>query len=297
METRLKELEEKIGGTYWEKGNLRRLYLDRGHNTKKMTTKTFIWEDENGALRISCKIECPSQPYEWVKSQQDQVKKGVMREIEDALASQYFFAKKKGTELYFEYGKLVEYKEVVQGELYPSDERLIEEMENCGEEPEDYEIIVVTAEEVQNLCNQLESKSAFDLSVEEIKEYQLNNLTGCFKTDVNLSENVYNICRNLEKQGKDDKYLRSLKSPLAILFCVNANSQITIVGNDTEYSFWKTVKGEMPMPLASNSDNTYWCYEIYEGTKMDKKQLDNDKVNPQGQILHTYETGYFNSKN
>lgn len=293
MKTTLKQLAEKLEGNYWEKGDLKRTYLDRGYNTSKTSTKTFIWQDENGEFKVSCRIECSSQPYEWINSQQNEIKKKVMKDIEDVTATEYHFAKKKGAELYFDYGNLVEYNKVIDSELYPTKERLLDEMDNCGEVPEHYEFIIIPRKEIES--NDEEDKSVFDLSIEEIRKYQINNLTGGFKTDVNLAQNVSNICRMLETQGKDDKYLRSLKNPLAVLLCVNANSQITIVGTDTEYSFWQTVKKEIPVPLASNSDNTHWCYEIYEGTKMDKKQLDNDKVNPQGQILHTYEAGYFNS--
>lgn len=82
----LKELAEKLGGNYWEKGNLKRIYLDRGYNTRKMTTKTFVWQNEDGRYLVSCKIECPSQDYNWINSQEQKVKEKVYEDIERALS-------------------------------------------------------------------------------------------------------------------------------------------------------------------------------------------------------------------
>lgn len=90
MKDILQQLAEKLGGNYWEKGSLKRIYIDRGYNTKKMSTKTFIWQDENGDLKVSCRIECSSQPYEWIKSQEDEVKNSVYDEIDRAMATEVF---------------------------------------------------------------------------------------------------------------------------------------------------------------------------------------------------------------
>lgn len=157
MKPTLKQIAQKLqNSNYWEKGNLKRVYLDRGHNTKKMTTKTFIWQDENGEFKVSCRIECSSQPYEWISSQENDIKKNVNKEIEDALATDYHFAKKKGTELYFQYGKLVDYTEVIQGELYPTEGRLLAEMDNCTETPQEYEFIAISRENIEQEKKELE---------------------------------------------------------------------------------------------------------------------------------------------
>ena len=67
----------------WEKGNLRRIYMnDEGYNTKKMSTKVFLWEDENGSIQVSCRIDCPSQGWEWIASQ----KKAIIEEVEHRIA-------------------------------------------------------------------------------------------------------------------------------------------------------------------------------------------------------------------
>jgi len=79
----LEQLAERFNQTVWVKGDLKRIYLnDEGYNTKKMSTKTFIFE-KDGEFIVSCHIECPSQPYQWIKSQEEEVKEGVYSKIED----------------------------------------------------------------------------------------------------------------------------------------------------------------------------------------------------------------------
>ena len=79
----LEELAEKLNGNLWVKGDMKRIYLDKGHNTKKMSTKTFVWQDENGNFKVSCRIECPSQSYQWIKSQENEVKELVHSQIDE----------------------------------------------------------------------------------------------------------------------------------------------------------------------------------------------------------------------
>jgi hypothetical protein len=82
----LSELAEAMGRSVWEKGNLRRIYLnDAGYNTKKMSTKAFIWQDENGDFKVSVRIECDSQPFQWIKSQEEEVRESILNSIEIAL--------------------------------------------------------------------------------------------------------------------------------------------------------------------------------------------------------------------
>jgi len=83
----IEALAEQMGKTVWYKGDLKRIYLnDAGWNTKKMSTKTFIFQDENGDFKVSCQVECPSQPRQWCKSQEDEVKEGVYSNIEAAIS-------------------------------------------------------------------------------------------------------------------------------------------------------------------------------------------------------------------
>ena len=79
----LEQLAERLNQTVWVKGDLKRIYLnDEGYNTKKMSTKTFIFE-KDGEFIVSCHTECQSQPYQWIQSQEEEVKEGVYSKIED----------------------------------------------------------------------------------------------------------------------------------------------------------------------------------------------------------------------
>jgi hypothetical protein len=82
----IETLAEKLGKTVWTKGTLKRIYLnDAGYNTKKMSTKTFIFQDEVGNFVVSCRIECPSQPLQWIISQEREIKESILRDIEEAM--------------------------------------------------------------------------------------------------------------------------------------------------------------------------------------------------------------------
>lgn len=83
----LEQIQEKIGGKLWEKAGKRRVYLDRGYNTKKMKTTTCVEMTETGYV-VKCFIECPSQDWNWIKSQQNQVIEGVESDIENMIAQQ-----------------------------------------------------------------------------------------------------------------------------------------------------------------------------------------------------------------
>jgi len=84
-------LAEKLGKQVWIKGDLKRIYLnDAGYNTKKMSTRTFIWADETGEFKVSCRIDCPSQGFQWIKSQEEEVKQSIHEQIEQALATEVF---------------------------------------------------------------------------------------------------------------------------------------------------------------------------------------------------------------
>lgn len=65
----IEQLAEKLNGKLWVKGELKRIYLDEGWNTKKISTKTYVWQDEEGNFKVSCHVDCPSQPWQWHKSQ------------------------------------------------------------------------------------------------------------------------------------------------------------------------------------------------------------------------------------
>lgn len=122
----LQQLAEKLNGKYWEKGTIKRIYLDKGYNTKKMTTKTFIWEDD-GEFQVSCRISCNSQPYEWIKSQQDEIKERVVKEIENALATEVLLLQNKEGQFIDSFGEPCNLNNV---EFFYNEDDFNEEVEN-----------------------------------------------------------------------------------------------------------------------------------------------------------------------
>ncbi len=86
----LQELAIKLNGKFWSKEGKERIYLDRGYNTKKMSTKTYV-EIKNDEFVVRCFIDCPSQNHNWIESQQDDVISNVSQEIKEVLATEYFY--------------------------------------------------------------------------------------------------------------------------------------------------------------------------------------------------------------
>jgi hypothetical protein len=79
----LEQLAERFNKTVWVKGDFKRIYLNgEGYNTKKMSTDTFVYK-KDGKFIVSCRIECPSQHPQWIKSQEEEVKESVYSKIED----------------------------------------------------------------------------------------------------------------------------------------------------------------------------------------------------------------------
>jgi hypothetical protein len=81
----IEDLAVKLNGKIWTKGDLKRIYLDRGYNTKKMSTKTYVEETSEGNFNVKCFVECPSQDYNWCKSQANQVIESVDAQINEIL--------------------------------------------------------------------------------------------------------------------------------------------------------------------------------------------------------------------
>lgn len=80
----IEDLAVKLNGKMWTKGDLKRIYLDRGYNTKKMSTKTYVFE-KDGEFIVVCNIDCPSQAYQWIESQEQEVKDAVSSQIEEII--------------------------------------------------------------------------------------------------------------------------------------------------------------------------------------------------------------------
>jgi hypothetical protein len=77
----IEQLAEKLNGKLWIKGDMKRIYLDEGYNTKKMSTKTYVYQREDGTFGVSCKVDCPAQPRAWEHSQEQEVIAYVMNNI------------------------------------------------------------------------------------------------------------------------------------------------------------------------------------------------------------------------
>ena len=93
----IEQLAERLQGKLWVKGDLKRIYLDEGYNTKKMTTKTYVYQREDGTYGVSCNIDCPSQAWQWIKSQQDEIIESVNTKIERAMSdTAYILVDKEG---------------------------------------------------------------------------------------------------------------------------------------------------------------------------------------------------------
>ena len=80
----LQELSEKLNGKLWSKNGLERLYVNKGYNTKKMKTTTYV-EIKDEEFVVKCYVECESQPFEWCKSQAQIVKENLEEDIAEIL--------------------------------------------------------------------------------------------------------------------------------------------------------------------------------------------------------------------
>jgi len=89
----IEQLAERLNGKIWVKGDVKRIYIDAGHNTKKMTTKTYVFQRKDGKFGVSCYIDCPAQPFQWIESQKEEVIESVMVSIERATAETVYLLK------------------------------------------------------------------------------------------------------------------------------------------------------------------------------------------------------------
>lgn len=99
----LEQLAQELGGNIWIKGDMKRIYLDRGYNTNKMTTKTYIFQRQDGTFGVNCQIDCPSQHDNWIEKEQQQIIESVEQQIKEALSEVYFLIKNIETGLYVSY--------------------------------------------------------------------------------------------------------------------------------------------------------------------------------------------------
>ena len=81
----IETLADKINGKLWVKGDLKRIYVDAGYNTKKMSTKTYVFQRQDGTFGVSCTIDCPSQDPAWINSQEEAIVNPLMEQINEVI--------------------------------------------------------------------------------------------------------------------------------------------------------------------------------------------------------------------
>lgn len=124
----IETLAQRLNGNLWTKGEIRRIYLDRGYNTKKMSTKTYVYQKEDGTFGVSCKIECPSQAYQWIESQENEVIESVQKELEEALANTFYFIVNENGHKIDSVGNAIALNEFYNSDYYFSKEAAQEEI-------------------------------------------------------------------------------------------------------------------------------------------------------------------------
>jgi len=149
--TSIYELAEKLNAKVWEKGDLKRIYLnDEGYNTKKMSTKAYIFQNESGEFKVSVRIECYSQSINWITSQEEEVKKSIEKKIEKALADTYYIPTRKADGKVFDDGTIEDRDEfMLYPDVYLTAEAAIASLKSEDQNPEDYDIVAISREEAE----------------------------------------------------------------------------------------------------------------------------------------------------
>jgi hypothetical protein len=151
----LYELAERLGYKVWEKDDLKRIYVNEGYNTQKTSTTTFIWQDENDEFKVNCYIECPSQPWNWIRSQKEKVLERVEDIIRQALAETYYLAVRKDDGKLFDEGFIITREEfMLTPGTYLSKEDVIKDLESNNEDPAKYDIIAISREDAEKERNE-----------------------------------------------------------------------------------------------------------------------------------------------
>lgn len=144
------ELAERLGRKVWEKNGLKRIYINDGYNTEKMSTTTFIWQDESGEFKVNCYIECPSQPWNWIKSQKEIVISNVEEEVRHALVDFFYMPVRKIDGMVFDNGIMESREEfILYPDVYLSEDNVIKELKKYSENPEEYEIVAISRKDAE----------------------------------------------------------------------------------------------------------------------------------------------------
>ena len=81
----IEQLAEQLGGKLWIKGDMKRIYLDRGYNTKKMSTKTYVYQREDGTYAVKCNIDCPAQHPNWIEKEESEIIESLSNRIAEII--------------------------------------------------------------------------------------------------------------------------------------------------------------------------------------------------------------------
>lgn len=132
----LKNLQSVIGGKLWEKNGKSRLYLNEGNNTKKMKTTAYV-EMKGGDFDIKVFIDCPSQPYSWIKKEKEKVEKSINKKIYgETLYRLYHKIEKKHIDVMGEFTDDVKY-----AADFENQDEALEEIENLEDDNVDNYIV------------------------------------------------------------------------------------------------------------------------------------------------------------
>jgi hypothetical protein len=82
----IEALANHLNGKLWVKGALKRIYLNNvGNNTKKMSTKTFVYETHEGKFEVSCTIDCPSQHSNWIEKEEQAIIANISEKVAEII--------------------------------------------------------------------------------------------------------------------------------------------------------------------------------------------------------------------
>lgn len=198
----IEQLSEKLNGKLWVKGDIKRIYLDCGYNTKKMSTKTYIFQRQDGTYGVSCIIDCPSQHDNWINREQNSIIERVEQNIEDAFSDTVYILINNKNQMLDHSGKVCTIDNCVN---FLSQSEAEKEIENCSYyhnfivmNRDEFQIEVEKAEETErNLPLKIklergDSISFYAGNLEEIKakldsEGILENLTANVYSDLSGS--------------------------------------------------------------------------------------------------------------
>ena len=132
------------------KNGLKRIYINDEYNTEKISTTTFIWHDESGEFKVNCYIECPSQPWNWIKSQKEIVISNVEEEVRHALVDFFYMPVRNIDGMVFDNGIMESREEfILYPDVYLSEDNVIKDLKKYSENPEEYEIVAISRKDAE----------------------------------------------------------------------------------------------------------------------------------------------------